>query len=172
MLSPNNYLFINYRTQQLTLYKQGKEQFSCLVSTAKKGMGEKIGSGCTPRGWLIIREKIGAGQAVNSVFVARKTTGEILTETLFQQYPQRDWILTRILWLAGLELGKNRLGSVDTFARYIYLHACPASYPLGVPLSHGCIRLHNQAMLSVFNHVKQGTLVFIGKQTPEYGILS
>ena len=93
-----------------------------IVSTALNGVGEESGSYCTPRGSHIIRAKIGAGQPVNSVFVKRRPTGEVYTPELGAQSPGRDWILTRILWLSGCEPGRNRLGSVDTMRRYIYIH--------------------------------------------------
>ena len=95
------------------------------VSTSKLGLGEKNGSLQTPRGRHIVRAKIGAGQPVNAVFVRRRPTGEVWTPALHEQYPGRDWILTRILWLSGCEPGRNRLGEVDTMRRYIYIHGSP-----------------------------------------------
>src|SRR3954469_7675383 len=87
----------------------GKEVLSCSVSTAKNGAGERNGSNCTPRGRHVIRAKIGAGQAPNTVFVGRRPTGELWTPQLQERFPTRDWILTRILWLSGCEPGRNRL---------------------------------------------------------------
>lgn len=72
---------------------------------------------------------------------------------LHEQFPGRDWILTRILWLSGCERGRNRLGNVDSFRRYIYLHGTPDSEPMGVPRSHGCIRLRNADLLDLFPRV-------------------
>jgi len=135
--------------------------FEAAVSTALKGVGEHKNSGCTPRGLHTIRACIGAHQAENTVFVGRRPTGEIYTDQLGVEFPDRDWILTRILWLSGLELGKNRLANVDTMQRYIYIHGCPDSLPLGKPLSHGCIRLHNKDLLALFDLVKPGTKVLI-----------
>src|SRR5690606_20504903 len=71
------------------------------VSTAVNGPGEQEGSGCTPRGWHVIRAKIGAGTPLGGVFVGRRWTGEIYNAELGRRYPNRDWILTRILWLSG-----------------------------------------------------------------------
>ena len=96
--------------------------YRCAVSAAAKGAGEENGSFKTPRGRHIIRAKIGAGAPPNTVFVRRRPTGEIYTSQLSAEHPERDWILTRILWLSGCEIGKNRLGSVDTMRRYIYIH--------------------------------------------------
>ena len=141
------------------------EELSCLfeapVSTAKNGPGELKGSECTPRGRHEIRAYIGAGLPDKSIFVARRPTGQIYTEALSAELPSRDWILTRILWLSGLEVGRNRLANVDTMQRYIYIHGCPDSFPMGKPLSHGCIRMHNRDLLLLFDLVKVGTKVTI-----------
>ena len=131
------------------------------VSTARNGPGERRGSGCTPRGWHRIRLKIGAGLPLDTVFVGRRSTGEIYSPELAARYPERDWILTRILWLTGLESGRNRGGKCDTLRRFIYIHGCPDTAPLGVPLSHGCIRMHNQDLLALFEEVMVGDRVLI-----------
>jgi len=131
------------------------------VSTAANGVGERFGSCCTPRGKHIIRAKIGAGQPENTVFVGRRPTGEIYTPELGAQFPGRDWILTRILWLSGREVGFNRLGECDTMRRYIYIHGTPDSVQLGIPDSHGCIRMHNADLIELFDIVPAGTAVEI-----------
>ena len=131
------------------------------VSTAANGAGELSGSFCTPRGKHVIRAKIGAACAENAVFVRRRPTGEIYTPELGAQFPGRDWILTRILWLSGCEVGFNRLGKVDTMRRYIYIHGAPDSVPMGRALSHGCIRMHNADLLELFDRVSAGTTVEI-----------
>ncbi len=131
------------------------------VSTAKNGVGEQRGSECTPRGQHIIRAKIGAQEKINSVFVGRRLTGEIFSEDLRASYPERDWILTRILWLSGLEAGKNRLGKVDTMRRYIYIHGCPDSDAMGEASSHGCIKMRNSDLVELFDKVSIGTNVTI-----------
>lgn len=131
------------------------------VSTAAKGAGELSGSFCTPRGRHIIRAKIGAGQPENTVFVGRRPSGEIYTPALGARFPERDWILTRILWLSGCEPGFNRLGACDTMRRYIYIHGTPDAVPLGRPASHGCIRMHNADLLELFDRVPVRTAVEI-----------
>jgi lipoprotein-anchoring transpeptidase ErfK/SrfK len=131
------------------------------ISSAKNGTGQENGSFCTPLGKHIIRAKIGAGEAVNSVFIKRRPTGEIYSPALAQQYPQRDWILTRILWLSGCERGFNRLGSVDTMRRYIYIHGTPDSVEMGKPGSIGCIRMRNKDLLELFERIGVGTQVEI-----------
>lgn len=131
------------------------------VSTALKGAGERRGSGCTPRGRHVVRAKIGDGQPLATVFVGRRPTGEVWTPERAVQFPERDWILTRILWLSGCERGVNRLGDCDTMQRYIYIHGTPDTEPMGVPLSHGCIRMRNADVIELFDRVPAGTPVFI-----------
>ena len=158
----NPYLVeVELSKQRLCLYKDDKLIAEYSVSTASRGPGERMGSECTPRGWHTIRAKIGAEQPVNTVFVARRPTGEIHSPELSAAQAQRDWILTRILWLSGLEPGKNRLGDVDTFRRFIYIHGCPEEVPMGTPSSHGCIRMRNADVIELFDMVPAGTHVHI-----------
>jgi lipoprotein-anchoring transpeptidase ErfK/SrfK len=131
------------------------------VSTAANGPGEISGSHCTPRGLHIIRAKIGANCPENTVFVRRRPTGEVYTPELAAQFPDRDWILTRILWLSGCEPGFNRLGKSDTMRRYIYIHGTPDSEPVGQALSHGCIRMRNVDLIDLFDRVPAGIPVRI-----------
>lgn len=131
------------------------------VSTSRNGVGEINGSHCTPRGKHVIRAKIGAGQPPNTVFVERRPTGEIYTPELAAHFPGRDWILTRILWLSGCEVGFNRLGDVDTMRRCIYIHGSPDGVPMGQPGSIGCIRMRNQDVLELFDRTTVGTEVKI-----------
>jgi L,D-transpeptidase YbiS len=131
------------------------------VSTARRGVGEQRGSEQTPRGWHIVRARIGGGAAPNTVFIARRPTGEIYCPELRAAFPERDWILTRILWLSGLEPGRNRLGPVDTMRRYIYIHGCPDEDPMGVPGSRGCIKMRSDALIELFDRIPAGTRVHI-----------
>ncbi|MBL8426523.1 MAG: L,D-transpeptidase [Dechloromonas sp.] len=131
------------------------------ISTALAGVGEVFGSFQTPRGQHIIRAKIGAGLPENTVFVRRRPTGEVWTPELGQQHPGRDWILTRILWLSGCLPGFNRLGCVDTMRRYIYIHGSPDLAEMGVPGSHGCVRMHNADIVDLFERVPCYTAVDI-----------
>lgn len=131
------------------------------VSTAKNGLGEHSGSYCTPRGRHRIAEKIGDGQPLYAVFKARVPTGEVWSRDLASSKPDRDWILTRILWLEGLEEGKNRGGTRDTHSRYIYIHGTDEEHLIGTPVSHGCIRMKNVDVVDLFNLVESGTEVDI-----------
>ncbi len=157
----DNLIRISLDEQVLELLQDGVVQQRYAVSTAHNGPGECNGSGCTPRGWHEIHSKIGDGEPLDTVFVGRVSTGEIYSEELAQREPGRDWILTRILWLSGLEAGRNLGGEVDTLNRYIYLHGCPDSTPLGVPGSHGCVRMRNADIVTLFAQVSAGTQVWI-----------
>jgi lipoprotein-anchoring transpeptidase ErfK/SrfK len=147
---------IDLNTQKLTFQDR-----TYLVSTSAKGAGEKNGSFCTPRGRHIVRAKIGAGQPENTAFVRRRPTGEIWSRELHAKYPGRDWMLTRLLWLSGLEPGKNRLGDVDTMRRYIYIHGSPDTAEMGRPGSIGCIRMRNRDIIELFDLVPPYTPVEI-----------
>ena len=153
---------INIASQTLELLDaDGKILRRYSVSTAANGVGEEYGSFCTPRGQHIVRAKIGAGQPLNTVFVKRRPTGEIYTSQLGAQHPGRDWMLTRLLWLSGCEVGFNRLGTCDTMRRYIYIHGTPDTTALGQPGSKGCVRMHNPDLLELFNLIPVGTRVSI-----------
>ena len=160
-MKPPFYLHITSQNQSVSLVINSTITKTYEVSTAKNGLGEIRGSECTPRGWHCIRAKIGGGEPLQRVFVGRRSTGEIYTPELARQYPHRDWILTRILWLDGLEQGRNRYGLCHTASRYIYMHGCPDEFINGSAGSHGCIRMRNYDILTLFNQVPVGTKVFI-----------
>lgn len=157
-----NHITIDISTQKLELLGPNQQLLkSYLISSAVKGVGEIKGSYQTPRGGHIIRAKIGAGALPNAVFVRRRWTGEIYKPELRVLSPERDWILTRILWLSGLEVGKNRLGNCDTMQRYVYIHGSPDDATMGVPGSKGCIRMSNSDIIELFDLVEPGIEVFI-----------
>jgi L,D-transpeptidase YbiS len=148
-------------TQELCLTDAHGKTWRYSVSTSKHGAGEQMGSLRTPRGRHQIRAKIGKGCPPGTVFVGRRPTGEVYSAALAREHPERDWILTRILWLSGLEEGFNRLGDVDTMRRYIYIHGMPDSEPCGRPGSIGCIRMRNADIVDLFERVAVGTLVIV-----------
>jgi L,D-transpeptidase YbiS len=152
---------IDIANQTLMLIEDNERLHTYSISSGANGVGEQNGSLCTPRGKHIVRAKIGMGAAVDTVFVARRPTGERYTKSLRQQHPGRDWILTRILWLSGTERGKNRLAPNDTMRRYIYIHGSPDDVEMGVPGSHGCIRMRNRDVIELFDRVETGTPVEI-----------
>ena len=157
-------IIVDIPTQALLLYNNEQLVQRYLISTAKKGVGKQKGSEQTPRGRHIIRAKIAGDYVKDAVFVSRRLTGEIYSEALSRQYPERDWVLTGIFWLSGLEAGRNRLGNVDTMQRYIYIHGTPDSEPMGIPASHGCIRMRGKDMLELLHLVPVGTQVDILNQ--------
>ena len=152
---------ISTAEQRLTLLASDRVVRVYAVSTSRFGTGERRGSFMTPRGSHIIRAKIGAGLPLGAVLVARRPTGEIYSESLARSFLERDWVLTRILWLSGTEIGRNRLGDVDTMRRYVYIHGAPDSAPMGVPGSSGCIRMRNSDVVELFNAVSPGTIVVV-----------
>ena len=163
---PGRHLRVYVATQTLELCAADGQ---CLarypVSTARRGCGEWRGSEQTPRGWHVVRAKIGAHAPLAAAFRARRPTGEIYRATPAQ--PGRDWILTRILWLSGREVGRNRLGPRDSMRRYIYIHGSPDDGPLAdmpfgtVPASHGCVRMRNADVAALFDAVHSGMPVLI-----------
>ena len=159
--TPDTFIRVDLDRQCLELRERGEVRKVYPVSTAANGPGEQEGSECTPRGRHVIRAKIGAGAAPGTVFVGRRPTGERHTPALGAAHPDRDWILTRILWLSGTEPGRNRLGRVDTMRRYIYIHGCPDAVDITTPGSHGCIRMRNDDVIDLFDRVEAGTRVVI-----------
>lgn len=161
MTQNNKIIFISTLKQEMTCFENDHLVFTYLVSTGKNGSGERKNSECTPRGWHKIHSIIGIEHQLNSVLVAREWTGEIYTEELAAKFTGRDWILTRIFQLDGLEPGRNKGGDVDTLERYIYIHGTPDSTELGKPGSHGCIRMNNNEIIELGCWVNTDTLVYI-----------
>lgn len=154
-------IHISIERQQLTGFRAGRLRCTFSVSTASNGPGEKEGSGCTPRGRHRVRARIGSGLPLGSVFIGRRPTGEIWSPALAAAHPDRDWILTRILWLCGEQPGVNRGGDCDSQRRYIYLHGTGDDQPMGIPLSHGCVRLRNTDIQALFDMTPAGCQVMI-----------
>lgn len=152
-------IVINLAAQTLVLSAAVRHCYT--VSTAANGAGELRDSHQTPRGRHVIRAKIGAGAPINTVFRGRRPSGEQYSPQLAKNSSHNDWILTRILWLGGLQPEKNRGGRVDTLRRYIYIHGTPDSTLLGVPGSIGCIRMRNIDIVELFDLVKVGERVDI-----------
>ena len=136
--------------QNLALYDKTMLLHEYAISTAKAGLGQKRDSYRTPLGWHTIRAKIGNNAPENAVFLGRRPTGEIYSDALHAQFPKRSWILTRILWLSGLEPGKNRLKEVDTMRRYVYIHGVPERVSMGTPSSKGCVVMKNKDIIGFF----------------------
>ena len=160
-MNQDKHIEINISKQTLRLSEGNDLIKQYTISTAKNGPGEQMDSECTPRGKHLIREKIGAGCEANTVFVGREPTGELYHPELREQFPDRDWILTRILWLSGCEEGKNKGGNVDSYDRYIYIHGGPDDLAMGVPGSRGCVRMRNTDVIELFDLVETETGVNI-----------
>jgi len=160
-MNQDKHIEINISRQTLTLFAGNDVIKQYTISTAKNGPGEQMDSECTPRGKHLIHEKIGAGCEANTVFVGREATGELYHPELREQFPDRDWILTRILWLSGCEEGRNKGGNVDSYDRYIYIHGGPDDVAMGVPGSRGCVRMQNDDMIELFDLVETETTVNI-----------
>ena len=167
-----NRIVVSILEQTLLLFQESKLYKRYPIATAKNGIGQQEGSECTPLGKHRIVEKIGSDAPVDAVFVGRQWQGELYSENLAREHPDRDWILTRILWLDGLEQGLNRgflyekqinqqAISCDTKSRYIYIHGCPDSHAMQIPSSHGCIKMRNNDILELFDIVSVNTEVFI-----------
>lgn len=154
-------IVVDLATQRLRLAADGRVLRVFAVSTGANGPGEVQGSGCTPRGLHRVRIKVGAGCPSGAVFRGRRFTGEVYSDDLAAREPDRDWILTRILWLTGCEPGRNRGGRVDTLRRFVYIHGCPDREPMGVPRSHGCIRMRNAELIDLERLTPVGTPVLI-----------
>ena len=155
------FIMISAVEQLMYCYEKDEMIKTYSVSTGKNGLGELSGSECTPRGWHCVHSIIGLDNLINSVFVGRQWTGEIYNSELALKYPHRDWILTRIMQLDGLELGRNKGGDVDSLQRYIYIHGTPDTTLLGKPGSHGCIRMRNMDIIELAKWIKIGCPVCI-----------
>ena len=157
----DRFILVDATSQKLYCYQRDVLIDTYLVSTAKNGLGERLGSGCTPRGWHAIYAVLGLNAPLNSVFVSRQSTDAIYSAAFAQANPEKDWILTRILQLDGLEPGRNRGGDVDTLSRYIYIHGTSDEVALGTPVSKGCIRMSNTAVIDLAQWVSVGTRVCV-----------
>ena len=157
----DKYILIDAPKQTMYCYQDGAICHTYLISTGKNGLGEEEGSECTPRGWHAVYAVLGVHYPPNAVFVSRQWTGEIYSPALGERHAGRDWILTRIIQLDGLEPGRNRGGNVDTLKRYVYIHGTPHTTNLGTPGSRGCVRMANDDLIALAEWVSVGTRVCV-----------
>ena len=158
----NPLIFISIQSQELYLINKKEVLKTYIISTAKNGTGNLTGSNQTPLGLHYISEKIGDSAKIGSVFKSRINTHKLAT--ILSDIGERsniDNITTRILWLSGLEDGINKGGNIDSHDRYIYIHGTDEEGRLGQAVSHGCIRMGNENIIELFNHISLGTHVFI-----------
>ncbi len=145
-------MIISVPDQQMLVLTDGRPVALYKVSTSKYGVGDREGSYATPLGHLCIRQKIGDGAPLGAVFHSRRPTGEVLEPNA----PGRDPIVTRILWLDGLE-SHNR----NAYSRCIYIHGTPQEALLGAPASYGCIRMRSVDVVHLYDLVGRGAKVEI-----------
>lgn len=155
---------ISIAAQQLIYFSDDSTTRLYRISSSSKGTGQRLDSGRTPLGHHVIRAKVGGGLPAGTVFTGRRPTGEIFRREMLDEFPDRDWILTRIMWLCGKQPGYNRFGNVDTMKRYIYIHGTPYEDSLGQPVSHGCIRMSNRDVIELYSLVDTGCPVIIREQ--------
>lgn len=153
--------FIVVESRQQKLYwidVDAENSRSYPVSTAARGMGNRIDSLQTPFGIHRVRQKVGGGEPCGMIFQSREPTGRIARHL---DNRERDEITSRILWLDGLEPGLNRDGDCDTWSRYIYIHGTSDEKRIGEPVSAGCIRMKNEDVIELFEDVLVNDLVLI-----------
>ena len=154
-------IVVNISTQQLFLLKKGKIEEFYSVSTSVYGTGSKVNSFKTPLGRHKVSEKIGEGLPEGAILKGRRWTGaiaNIIKEPIDTEF---DVVTSRILWLTGLEVGKNKGPGVDSKSRYIYIHGTAEEGLIGKPASDGCIRMYNADVITLFNKVDVNTEVLI-----------
>lgn len=154
IVKANETLVVSVADQKMALVRDGALVAEYPVSTSRYGLGDRFGSYATPTGTLSIAQKIGAGAPLGTVFKHRRPTGEILRPNA----PGRDPIVTRILWLRGLDAGTR-----NAFSRKIYIHGTPQEKLIGRPASYGCIRMRSRDIIDVFDKVSVGTPVKVTK---------
>jgi lipoprotein-anchoring transpeptidase ErfK/SrfK len=154
-------LIVNPESQEMYLIKNLQIQKMYKISTGKTGIGNEPDSGKTPYGTHRISEKFGQNAEWGTIFKARKPSDIIAKVFTEKISAPEDGILTRIMWLDGMEIGINKGGNVDTHNRYIYIHGTPEEGFIGEPVSHGCIRMKNADIMELFDEVSTGTLVEI-----------
>ena len=145
-------VIISVRDQKLMVIENGQRAAVYPVSTSKFGIGDRWGSMATPLGWLQVAEKIGDHAPSGAVFRKRRFTGEILTPNA----PGRDPIVTRIIWLRGLEPS-----NAHAFNRCIYIHGTPEEKRIGKPASYGCVRMSSKDVAEVYAQLPIGAIVRI-----------
>jgi lipoprotein-anchoring transpeptidase ErfK/SrfK len=155
-------VLVDTSAQEMSFYEKGRLKKIYPISTASKGEGNKLGREQTPLGIHIVKEKFGENAPLGSIFVGRQATGKIADIIHAPINRREDHVTSRILWLEGLEEGKNKLGEVDSHDRFIYIHGTNEEGLIGRKASHGCIRMMNKDVIKLFKQVPIGSLVYIG----------
>lgn len=147
-----NKMVVSIKDQKMLLVSNGIPVKTYKISTSKFGIGDRMGSNCTPLGHMQVAEKIGAKAPLGCVFKSRRPTGEVIKPNA----PGRDPVVTRILWLKGAER-RNQ----NAHQRAIYIHGTPEERRLGQPASYGCIRMASKDVADLFDRVYYGADVFV-----------
>lgn len=149
-------------SQQRLYLKQNDDLIkSYPISSSKYGEGSTENSNMTPLGLHVIKEKIGTDVPINTLFISRINTKRTVSIENSRNKTKDDHITSRILWLDGLEEGKNKGKGVDSYSRYIYIHGTHEEGLIGEKASHGCIRMLNNDVIDLYNYVNIGTKVYI-----------
>ena len=157
----NEMIFVSIKNQKLYHIKNNKIINNFSISSSKYGTGNKNGSNKTPLGLHKIKEKHGKDVPINGKMVGRIFYNQIAAIYKDATESKTDDITSRILWLEGIEKGKNKGEGIDSYNRYIYIHGTSEEGKLGTPASHGCIRMKNKDVIDLYNKVEVGTLVLI-----------
>jgi len=152
---------IDISQQRLYLKQNDNLIKSYPISSSKYGEGSTENSNMTPLGLHVIKEKIGTNVPINTLFISRINTKRTVNIENSRNKTKDDHITSRILWLDGLEEGKNKGKGVDSYSRYIYIHGTHEEGLIGEKASHGCIRMLNNDVIDLYNYVNIGTEVYI-----------
>ena len=155
------FIYINIEEQKLYYTVRNKIKKSYSISSATLGTGSESGSNKTPLGLHKVDQKFGENTPQGGILKDRMFTKQIATITTDTTDSDNDHVTSRILWLRGLELGKNSGTGVDSYLRYIYIHGTAEEGLIGAPASHGCIRMLNADVIELYNLVKVGIAVII-----------
>ena len=154
-------LFISIENQKMYHIKNNNIISEYIISSSAYGTGNKLGSNKTPLGLHKIKQKYGKATPINGRMVGRIFYGYIANIHTDETKSRTDDITSRILWLEGMEEGKNKGTGIDSYKRYIYIHGTSEEGRLGTPTSHGCIRMKNKEVIDLYKIIEVGTLVLI-----------
>lgn len=151
-MNPNGIIgIINSKAQSLVVILEDGSILKYKVSTSKFGIGNAVNSYKTPLGWHKVTERFGDNAKPGSIFSSRSFTGKVIPQNKWSDDKSDDYVLTRIMWLTGLEPGINSGNGIDSHDRCIYIHGTNQEHLIGSPASHGCIRMTNKDVIQLFN---------------------
>lgn len=157
----NDILYVAVKQQKMYYISGNSVLNEYRISTAKNGLGTKLGSQKTPAGLHIVREKVGDSIPLGGIIKEKVYTGQIANILAEPGATSGDLITTRLFHLDGLEPGINKNGDCDSYSRGIMIHGTPEEGLIGNPVSHGCVRMKNKDVKELFGLVKIGTKVII-----------